>query len=116
MNYSDITSALSDAGIDVALPGAKQGVCLAPYVVVQQTGTYRFAQSDGLGYSLITIHCYVPLAGYPMLSSLLERVRAALIPLQPDLRPAGNESPHIINDHFRAHEGSAQYIVQKRLY
>lgn len=115
MNYINILDELAGAGIDVAFPGAKQGICAAPYVVVQNMGTHRFAQSDGLGYSLYEVHCYVPLADYRLLPLLIERVKAALQPLAPDLRPVGDERVHLINDRFRAHEGSVQYLVQRRL-
>lgn len=115
MNYSDITDALSRADIDVALPGARQGVCVSPYAVVQKTGTYRYASSPRLGYTVITVHCYVPLGCYGQLDILIGRVKAALRTLSPDLRPSGSEGIHLINDHFRAHESSVQYMLQKRL-
>ena len=114
MLYSVIINQLADAGIDVALPGAKQEICLAPYAVVQRSGTYHYAQSERLGYSLISVHCYAPLQSYDMLDDLIERVKSALKSLEPDLRPVGNESPHIINDKFRAHEASIDYYFQRR--
>ena len=49
MNYFDIVNTLYRSGLDVALPGARQGVCTSPYVVVQDGGTFRYAQSAGLG-------------------------------------------------------------------
>ena len=115
MNYSDIVNTLCGSGIDVALPGARQGICTSPYVVVQNTGTYRYAQSAGLGYTLITVHCYAPLYGYEQLDRLIQSVRSALDSLRPDLRFAGGEGIHMINDKFRAHEGSVQYMLQRSL-
>ena len=115
MNYWDIFQTLSDAGIDVALPGAKQDVCTFPYVMVQETGTFPYAVSPGLGYTLMTVHCYAPLGAYRQLDILIDRVKAALLPLAPDLRPSGDQGVHIINDKFRAHHGTVQYLVQKRL-
>jgi hypothetical protein len=115
MDYSDITSALSAAGIDVMLPGAKQDVCLAPYVVVQRLGTFPFAGTRGAGYSLVAVHCFVPLGRYPSLAPLAERVKDALRPLEPDLRPSGGESAHFINDRFRAHAVTLQYVVLRTL-
>ena len=114
MNYSDMITQLSRAGIEVALPGYRTGICTSPYVVVQNNGTYRFAQSPALGYTLFTVHCYVPLYGYEQLERLIERVKSALKPLEPDLRPAGNEGVFQINDSFKAHEGSVQYMIQRR--
>ncbi|MBQ9901073.1 MAG: hypothetical protein IJM51_01615 [Clostridia bacterium] len=114
MNYPDIVNRLLDAGIDVAMPGTKQGICTSPYAVVQNAGTFRYAQSDRLGYTLITVHCYVPLYNYEQLDTLLQSVRSSLDALYPDLRFAGNEGAHIINDHFKANEGSLQYIIQRK--
>ena len=115
MDYSDITSALSAAGIDVKLPGAKRDVCLAPYVVVQRLGTYPFAGSRDVGYSLAAVHCFVPLGSYPSLALLAELVKAALRPLAPDLRQSGEESAHFINDRFRAHAVTLQFVILRTL-
>ncbi len=115
MNYSDVVNTLSRSGIDVAQPGAKPGICTSPYVVVQNAGTYRYAQSAGLGYTLVSVHCYTPLYAYEQLMILIERVKSALRCLEPDLRYAGNEAVHIINDSFRANEGSVQYLIQRSL-
>ena len=116
MTYDDIMTALAGAGIDVRYPGAKQGICNSPYVVVQDFGTYPYAQSTHLGYKLIEIHCYAPIGNYPALPQLIAQVKNALAPFSPDLRPTGGEGIHDINDTFRAHEGAVQYMLQKRLY
>ena len=116
MTYDDIMTALAGAGIDVRYPGAKQGICNSPYVVVQDYGTYPYAQSAHLGYKLIEIHCYAPIVNYPALPQLIAQVKAALVPLAADLRPTGGEDTHDINDTFKAHHGTVQYMVQKRLY
>lgn len=116
MMYGDIKSALSGAGIDVRYPGAKQGICTAPYVVVQMSGTYPYAESNRLGYTLITVHCYAPLPDYSALDELVVRVRAALRPLSPDLRPTGYQTMNTINDRFQAHESSVEYMVQRRIF
>ena len=42
-------------------------------------------------------------------------VKDALRALEPDLRPTGNDGVHLINDKFRAHEGSVQYMVMRSL-
>ena len=115
MNYWDIFETLSDAGIDVALPGIKQDICTFPYAVVQMSGTYPYAVSPGLGYTLITVHCYAPLNGFRQLGMLIERVKNALKGLEPDLRPTGNDGVQLINDKFRAHEGSVQYMIMRSL-
>ncbi len=115
MNYSDIANTLAHDGIDVALPGARQGVCSAPYVVVQDAGTFRYAASAGLCYTLFAVHCYVPLYAYGQLDPLIARVRASLASLAPDLRSAGSLSPHLINDHFRAHQATVHYLLQRKL-
>ena len=114
MTYNDIVTALKEAGITVYHPGARAGVCTEPYAVVQDSGTYQYAASRRLGYTLVLVHCYAPLQSYDMLDDLIERVKSALKSLEPDLRPAGNESPHIINDKFRAHEASIDYYFQRR--
>lgn len=116
MNYSDITAALTSAGITVYHPGARLGVCTAPYAVVQLSGTYQYAGSHRLGYTLLTVHCYVPLIKYTELERLVSRVKAALSPLFPELRPTGNEGAHTVNDSFKAHECYVEYMVQRRLF
>ena len=115
MTYNDILETLSAAGIEVHFPGAKPEICNSPYVVVQDFGTYDYAQSRRLGYTLIEVHCYVPVGRYPLLDTLVGQVRAALSALSPDLRPTGRESVHIVNDRFRAHECTVEYMVQKKL-
>ena len=67
MTYDDIMTALAGAGIAVQYPGAKPGICTSPYAVVQDYGTYPYAQSTHLGYKLIEIHCYTPIGNYPAL-------------------------------------------------
>ena len=116
MTYDDIVTALTGAGITVKYPGAKPGVCSSPYVVVQNFGTYDYAQSRRLGYTLIEVHCYVTVNQYQQLDSFISSVKAALAPLALDLRPTGNEGIHDINDTFRAHTGYVEYMIQKRLY
>jgi hypothetical protein len=63
----------------------------------------------------MTVHCYVPLVCYDGLALLVDRVRAALSGMEPDLRPTGRLGVHTINDQFRAHETFVEYLVQKRL-
>ena len=115
MKYQEIQRALRAVGIDVRNPAAKQGVCDAPYVVVQEMGTYRYAQSHRLGYTLVSVHCYVPMARYDQLEMLTQRVREALAGLAPDLRPTGNAGVHSINDRFRAHETYVEYMIQRKV-
>ena len=45
MNYQTIQQTLTAAGVTVYDPGLKTGICTAPYVVVQESGTYPLAQS-----------------------------------------------------------------------
>lgn len=113
MTYSDIQTTLARAGITVFDPAAKQDICHQPYAVVQNMGSYRYAQSDKLVYTLLSVHCYVPLNRYGELDGLIDRVKNALTALAPDLRPMGNEGIHTINDRFRAYESYVQYLVQK---
>ena len=108
MTYDDIMTALAGAGIAVQYPGAKPGICTS-------YGTYPYAQSTHLGYTLIEIHCYAPIGNYPALPLLISQVKAALAPLAADLRPTGGEGTHDINDTFKAHHGTVQYMLQKRL-
>ena len=115
MDYQDIMDGLRRAGIDVRYPGAKPGICTTSYAVVQNYGTYPYAQSTHLGYTLIEIHCYAPIGNYPALPLLISQVKAALAPLAADLRPTGGEGTHDINDTFKAHHGTVQYMLQKRL-
>lgn len=116
MTYENIQDALSAAGIEVRYPGIKQGICTSPYAVIQDLGTYPYAESNRLGYTVVGVHCYAPLNQYPELYRLIKRVKSALETLAPDLRPTGNESNHTINNDFRAHESYVEYMIQKRLF
>lgn len=107
-------AALREAGVAVMYPAAKQGICQAPYAVVQDMGTFRYPQSDRLVYTLLAVRCYVPLHDYPALGRLVDTVRAALAPLAPDLRPVGGEGVHTVNEKFHAHETYVEYIIQKK--
>lgn len=113
MLYKNIVSALTKAGIAVYDPGLKIGICTAPYVVVQESGSYRFAESWRLGYTLIEVHCYVPLNQYAALAELVNFVKSALRPLYPDLRPTGTVQPYGINDKFKAHQAAVEYQILK---
>lgn len=115
MRYDDILTALHAAGVRVYHPGARSGICTAPYAVVQNFGTYPYAQSRRLGYTLLTVHCYAPVGQYAALEALAAQVRDALAPLAPDLRPTGNEGIHTINDSFRAHECTVEYLTMHPL-
>lgn len=116
MTVEDVKCALSAAGIETHDPGERPGICTSPYVVVRSGGTYAYAVSGRVGYTLIEVHGYVPLPQYAALDALMRRVMAVLAPLAPDLRPTGSQELHTINDKFKAHESTVEYMVQKRLF
>lgn len=111
--WQKIYSALKKAGIKVNLPGEHIGLCMSPYCVAQQAGTYALG-SDSLSrnrYTEYYIHAYVPLGNYMKLPELLNSIRAALSTLEDEriIYYTGFESIHLIDDRFAAHTAYLEY-------
>lgn len=111
--WQKIYSALNNAGLKVYPSGGHIGICMSPYCVVQQTGTYpsgddHFGRNNYTGYY---IHAYVPLGNYLRLSELLDSVRKALDSLENEriIYFTGFESIHHIDDKFAAHTAYLEY-------
>ncbi len=108
-------TALKAAGILSYVPGQMTDVCQAAYTIVKPGGTTPFAGTNKVGYSLVTVFVYVPLASHGELEPLSALVQTTLKPLQSQVRPTGNISPDIIEDAYQAHSRSIEYMVLKTL-
>ena len=107
-----VVRALRDAGVDAYTPGQRQGICNAPYVVVQRFGDYTYAATPQItGYTLLHVIGYVPLAQPQKMEPLLQQVDDALAGC-PYLTPTNNREPESINDPYKAHEEGLEYQVQ----
>lgn len=110
-----IRDTLKAAGLSVYKPGQCPDVCQAKYIVAKPGGTYPFAASNKVGFTLATVFLYVPLDKHEELEPLSAQVQTLLKPLQSQVRPTGNISPDIIEDLYRAHSRSIEYMVLKTL-
>lgn len=113
--FERIRDTLKTAGLLVYDPGKCPDVCQAQYLVVKPGGTYPFARTNKLGYTLATVFLFVPLAKYEELEPLAVQVQTLLKPLQSQVRPTGNISPDIIEDVYRAHSRTIEYMILKTL-
>jgi len=114
--YDELKQILRDAGMTVQNPGQHPDKCTSPYIVVQNTGTYPSIASNRTGYTLVTVHCYVPLNSYGKLQPLINSVKQAVWPHRSNYRPTGNEGIHVIDQNFMAHTSYIEYQVLRRLY
>lgn len=111
--WQRIYSALNNAGLKVYPSGGHNGICMSPYCVVQQAGTYT-AGDDKPGRNSYTgyyVHAYAPLGNYLKLPELLDSVRSALNNLEDEhiVYFTGFESIHQIDDKFAAHTAYLEY-------
>ena len=112
-----IATLATDTGYPVYDPGVKPGKCVTPYIVVRQMGTYASINTNGLGYTLVVVICYVPIGqGAPeTLKNMTDAVKAVLAQYPRQLRRTGHESPDMIEAEYTALSRSVEYQVQKRL-
>lgn len=107
---------LKAAGILAYDPGEYTGECKAPYVVVRTYGSYETAQSYHLNYTLMLVHCYVPVGNgsNAALNTLTLAVKGALAGMSSQARLTGREEADYISESFKALTRAVEYIVLKR--
>lgn len=106
---------LKDAGILVYDPGLAVGECKAPYAIVRCAGSYQTIESRRLTYTLMMIHCYVPLDGgqNSALATLADAVNAAMRGMARQAAPTGREDPDLIASDYKALTRAIEYQVLK---
>lgn len=106
---------LNAAGILVYDPGQAIGECKAPYAVVRCAGNYQTIASRRLTYTLMMIHCYVPLDGTQnsALATLSDAVKAAMRAMKRQAMPTGREDPDLIAIDYKALTRAIEYQVLK---
>lgn len=105
---------LKAKGVNVYSPGQHKGLCAESYVVLRDGKSSAFAGTNKVGYSVLEVHIYHPMARYSSLKDYKEMVKGHLKELD-YLRYTGNETPAIIDDGKQAHAIFIDYQVLKRL-
>lgn len=106
---------LKAEGLNVYEPGEHIGKCKAPYTVVHCYGNYQTVQSTRLTYTLMLVHCYVPLEGNQTaeLSTLVERVKQIMKGMKNQAKPTGREEPDMIESEYGALSRTIEYQILK---
>ena len=102
---------LVSEGFDVYPPGKHEGECSSYYLVLNDGGSGKVI---GGGYKLFNISLYVPLNEYSEIEGYANHIKRSMKKLL-FLRHSGNDTPIIINEKFKAHEQTLEYIVMKRM-
>jgi len=105
--YEKALQSLKAAGLDATRPGEKVGRCSAPYVVAYDGGTQPISRATG--YRVIGVMGLVPLGRRVELDPLLRTAGTALAEL--GMRPRGSPAGEAIDDAFRAHTQSIEYVA-----
>ena len=106
-------SALKDSGIKVYMPAVHEGICTAPYCVVQYLGAYP--EGGALtGTEVLRIHIYAPLGHFFALDELKHRAEEAMSPLVAGgaLRPCEGVGACTVSDTYKAYACYLDYRVQ----
>lgn len=105
--YEKALAAVAAAGLDAAKPGEKIGPCKSPYVVVYNGGVIQASRVTG--YRVIGAVAFVPLGRRTELDEMLQSAAAALAGI--GMRPRGSPSAEGIDEAFKAHTLSTEYIA-----
>lgn len=100
-------SALAGAGLPVYHAAEKTGQCRAAYLVVYDGG--MIPASRATGYRVIGVAAFAPIGKRDEIEPMLRAADAALKPLK--LRPRGSPGAEGIDDAFRAHTQSTEYMA-----
>lgn len=106
---------LKAAGMIVYDPGQAIGECKAPYVVIHSYGNYQTIQSTRLTYTLLLIHCYVPISSDPTatLGTLVDQARTVMLGMHTQAKDTGREEPDTIASDYKALSRTIEYQVLK---
>lgn len=112
--WKEIYTKLKEKDLNPYPPGQHIGECRERYCVVRESSQVPFFHSRRVGYRLIDIIIFVPLASYIKVEPYMQEVRAAMKEL-PYLRKTGNETPVITDDEKKAYTTSIEYQIIKTL-
>lgn len=112
--WQEIYLKLQEKGLNPYAPGRHQGECKERYCVIRENSQVPFFHSRRVGYSVIDIIVFVPLASYIKMEPYMREIRAAMKEL-PNLRKTGNETPVIVDDEVKAYTTSIEYQIIKTL-
>lgn len=112
--WQTIYNKLKEKGLNPYPPGRHQGECKERYCVVKENSQVPFFNSNRVGYKLIDIIVFVPLASYIQVEPYMQEIRVAMKEL-PYLRKTGNETPTIVDDEKKAYTTSIEYQILKKL-
>lgn len=105
---------LKEKGLNPYAPGQHIGECKERYCVIRESSQVPFFRSNRVGYRLVDIILFVPLASYIKVEPYMQEVRTAMKGL-PYLRKTGNETPIITDDEKKAYTTSIEYQLIKTL-
>ena len=106
---------LRSAGIEVYLPGQREGPCTEPFAIVQGGGVKPDNRSTGR--RIITISCHAPIGRLIGLQGLIAAVREAMLGLGADLRPTEGKQtgeqrePYLTDDQYSAIVANIEYAA-----
>ena len=105
---------LRSKGLNPSAPGQHVGECREKYCVIRESAQVPYFYTNRLGYRIIDIIVYVPLASYVQVEPYMNDIRAAMKEL-PFLRKTGTETPIITDDEAKAYTASIEYQIIKKL-
>lgn len=112
--WQQIYLKLKEKGLNPYPPGQHTGECKERYCVIKENSQVSFFHSRRVGYRLVDVILFVPLASYIKVEPYMQEVRVAMKEL-PDLRKTGNETPIITDDEKKAYTTSIEYQIIKTL-
>ncbi len=104
---------LKNGGVSVYSPSYHEGVCTAPYCVVQYLGSFP-QSSQGTGYDLLRVHLYAPIGRFSLMEEIKKKAEKAMEPLVKSgaIRPCEGVGACTVNDTYKAHACYLDYRVQ----
>mgnify|MGYP006919060602 FL=1 len=112
--WQQIYSHLKSEGFDVYSPGQHRGECIAPYIVVKDSGLSQ-AASFSSTRTLYDVMCYVPADQFSTLEPFVSEVKASLDKLYPMLVPMNFETGSFLDDTVKGHMISIQYRNARKI-
>ncbi len=105
--------ALKKGGVEVYAPAHHEGVCTAPYCVVQYLGSVPNS-SAGTGCDLLRVHLYAPIGRFFLMEDIKKKAEKAMEPLIKSgaVRPCDGVGACTVNDTYKAYACYLDYRVQ----
>lgn len=100
-------SAIKAAGLPVYRPGEKVGTCKESYIVVYDGGEIPITRVNG--YRIVGVAAFAPIGRREEIEPMLKAADTALAGLR--LRPRGSPAAEGIDDKYKAHTQSIEYMA-----